>query len=42
MSVAEQTALRYLEPGEVRSVRRQHSMDWNGWDRPAPERQDGV
>jgi len=26
-----------LVPGDLRAVRRRHSMEWSGWGRPAPE-----
>lgn len=39
MAGAEDSARRSLSPGEIRDVRLRYSMDWDGWDRPAPERQ---
>jgi hypothetical protein len=40
MTTAEDTARRTLEPGTIREVRRRHSMDWDGWARPAPARRE--
>jgi len=39
MAQAEDAARRSLSPGEMRDVRLRYSMDWDGWGRPAPERQ---
>lgn len=40
MGAAEDAARQELLPGAIRDVRRRYSMDWDGWDRPAPERLD--
>jgi hypothetical protein len=37
MAAAEDDARQALLPGTIREVRRRYSMDWDGWDRPAPE-----
>jgi hypothetical protein len=37
MGAAEDDARQELLPGAIREVRRRYSMDWDGWDRPAPE-----
>ena len=39
MARAEDVARRSLSPGEIRDVQLRYSMDWDGWTRPAPERQ---
>jgi len=39
MASAEDVARQELLPGSIRDVRRRYSMDWDGWDRPAPEPQ---
>jgi hypothetical protein len=39
MAGAEESARRSLSPGDIRDVRLRHSMDWDGWALPAPERQ---
>lgn len=39
MASAEEAALQSgLLPGTVRDIRRAHSLDWEGWTQPAPER----
>jgi hypothetical protein len=38
MAGAEEAARRSLSPGSIRDVRLRYSMDWDGWDRPAPDR----
>jgi hypothetical protein len=39
MARAEDAARRSLQPGDIRDARQRYSMDWDGWNRPAPERQ---
>jgi hypothetical protein len=40
MSAAEDAARRAaLLPGSIRDVRRRYALDWDGWQRSAPERQ---
>ncbi|MCM2255998.1 MAG: hypothetical protein NDJ94_10040 [Vicinamibacteria bacterium] len=36
MTAAEDVARRSLDPGEMREIRRRHSMDWGGWALPRP------
>jgi hypothetical protein len=38
MAAAEEVARRSLSPGEIREVRRQYRMDWDGWALTAPKR----
>ncbi len=41
MAAAEEKAREAaLLPGTIREVRRRHTMDWDGWELPAPERVD--
>jgi hypothetical protein len=37
MKSAEESVRDDLLPGAIRDVRRRYSMEWDGWDRPAPE-----
>lgn len=36
----EQNIEDWLTPGEIREIRRSHSMNWDGWTLPAPPRRD--
>jgi hypothetical protein len=38
MTAAEDVARRSLSPGEIRKIRRQYRMDWEGWGRTPPKR----
>ena len=38
MAAAEDAARRTLSPGEIREIRLQHRMDWDGWGRTSPKR----
>jgi hypothetical protein len=38
MTAAEKVARRTLLPGDVREIRRQHGMDWDGWALAPPKR----
>ena len=38
MTVAEDAARRTLSPGDIREIRRQYRMDWDGWGRTPPKR----
>lgn len=38
MTVAEDAARRSLSPGEIREIRRQYRMDWDGWGQTPPKR----
>ncbi len=38
MAAAEDVARRTLLPGDIREVRRQYRMDWDGWTRTPPKR----
>jgi hypothetical protein len=38
MASAEEIARKSMEAGEVRDIRRLNSMDWDGWELPAPEK----
>ncbi len=40
MSAAEDVARRTLSPGDIREIRRQYRMDWDGWALPPPKRVD--
>lgn len=35
-SAEEEARASDVLPGDVRKIRRRHSMDWDGWARPAP------
>jgi hypothetical protein len=38
MASAEDVARKTMEPGEIRDICRRNSMDWDGWDLPAPQK----
>ena len=38
MTVAEDVARRTLSPGDIREIRRQYRMDWDGWAMTPPKR----
>ena len=38
MTAAEEVGRRNLSPGDLRDVRRQYRMEWNGWTLPPPKR----
>ncbi len=38
MTAAEDVARRSLSPGEIREIRRQYRMDWDGWGQTPPKR----
>jgi hypothetical protein len=40
MAAAEDVARKTLDPGEMRDIRKLNSMDWDGWELPAPDRLD--
>ena len=40
MTGIEQNIEDWLTPGEIRAIRRSHSMNWDGWALPAPPRRD--
>lgn len=40
MTGIEQNIEDWLTPGEIRAIRRSHSMNWDGWTLPAPQRRD--
>jgi hypothetical protein len=40
MASAEEAARKTLTPGDIREVRRLHTMDWDGWTLPAPQKRE--
>jgi hypothetical protein len=40
MTGIEQSIEDWLTPGEIRAIRRSHSMNWDGWSLPAPPRRE--
>jgi hypothetical protein len=38
MAAAEDVARKTMDAGEVREIRRLNSMDWDGWELPAPDK----
>jgi hypothetical protein len=38
MASAEDVARKTMDAGEVRDIRRLHSMEWDGWELPAPDK----
>jgi hypothetical protein len=38
MASAEDVVRKTMEPGELRDIRRLHSMEWDGWSLPAPDK----
>jgi hypothetical protein len=38
MAAAEDVARKTMDAGEVRDIRRLNSMDWDGWELPAPDK----
>jgi hypothetical protein len=38
LAASESAARRGLEPGAIREIQRQYSLEWHGWGRTPPKR----